>query len=490
MWKGDYISLHIKQLHFNIERMIEIFNNILEGIDNTVYALENTQIKIAKARSNLPSKWLHPHYKHSGISFGKEDVFGIRFNVAYYCTEHILIVGTTGGGKTSTIIKPTLHSWSTPIIASDIKGELSEEYIKCYSNNHQALPYIIFNPLDKNGYTFDVFGYVHSSNQNDVVPNITEIAYAIIPDTTTSNDPFWERSERNLLIGALLYYYDLGASFSQALVDILSKPITKLFSEIINDENEKALLYINPLINLDAKTLSNILMGFSSKLTLFASDDSIIHALSGHKGDKKCFDWSFAETHCIFLNIPEEKLQQWSSMLSLMFNQLLNSLARRPEQHTIAGSKNDQILVLLDEFPKLGKLNIVSNITTLRSKQVTFALCIQSLAQLDLIYGTDGRKIITDNCKYKALFNSFDPDTQEYMSRVVGEHEVKKYSETIVDNKCTSKTLTTQYEPLIRPYEFKNLSKLILVTPDGSFKIDKYPSHEKHKYPLYDLFRR
>ena len=70
------------------------------------------------------------------------------------------------------------------------------------------------------------------------------------------------------------------------------------------------------------------------------------------------------------------------------------------------GRKTNPILVLLDEFPLLGKMDVITNaLTTLRSKKVTFCLMLQSIAQLDAVYGQDTRKIIVDNCQYKAILN-------------------------------------------------------------------------------------
>lgn len=70
------------------------------------------------------------------------------------------------------------------------------------------------------------------------------------------------------------------------------------------------------------------------------------------------------------------------------------------------GRKTNPILVLLDEFPLLGKMDAITNaLTTLRSKKVTFCLMLQSIAQLDAVYGQDTRKIIVDNCQYKAILN-------------------------------------------------------------------------------------
>jgi len=125
----------------------------------------------------------------------------------------------------------------------------------------------------------------------------------------------------------------------------------------------------------------------------------------------------------VFLSIPEDKLEQWKPLLTLITNQFLKHFERRPEQTA------KPILFLLDEFPRLGKIeNIMTALTTLRSKKITIALIIQSLAQLDYLYGRDCRRVILDNCAYKAILGASDAEAQEYFSRLVGTHNVIQQS--------------------------------------------------------------
>lgn len=75
-----------------------------------------------------------------------------------------------------------------------------------------------------------------------------------------------------------------------------------------------------------------------------------------------------------------------------MLNQLINTLEARPAR-TYGKYELPPLLIMLDEFPRLGKIpDIQQGLSTLRSRGVTFALCIQSLAQLDEIYGENVRK--------------------------------------------------------------------------------------------------
>jgi len=83
------------------------------------------------------------------------------------------------------------------------------------------------------------------------------------------------------------------------------------------------------------------------------------------------------------------------------------------------------ILIILDEFPRLGTCHAIKNgLATLRSRGVTFALFVQNLSQLDERYGIDGRKDILGCCTYKVLLNVTEPDDQRYFSDLIGTDRV------------------------------------------------------------------
>jgi type IV secretion system protein VirD4 len=132
------------------------------------------------------------------------------------------------------------------------------------------------------------------------------------------------------------------------------------------------------------------------------------------------------------------------------------------------------VLLLLDEFPQLGKLDdIAGAFETLRSKNVTIAIFIQSLARLDETYGNNIRKIINDNCPYKALLSAGDADTQGYCSILVGDAKFPVRNVSANYGKCGeakgfSHSMGESWEPIIRPHEFANLPDIVLLHPEGN----------------------
>ena len=76
-----------------------------------------------------------------------------------------------------------------------------------------------------------------------------------------------------------------------------------------------------------------------------------------------------------------------------MYTQLIRYLERRPDKYSPEGADNIQALLLMDEFARFGKLPLIADaVSTLRNRNVNICIVIQSLAQLDKIYGRDDRK--------------------------------------------------------------------------------------------------
>lgn len=161
---------------------------------------------------------------------------------------------------------------------------------------------------------------------------------------------------------------------------------------------------------------------------VFATDSDIQSALSCSEDEEDCFNafsWesivSDAEAPNVFLSISQDRLEQWSGVLRVMITQLIRQLERRPEKYSLKGRSMKPLLLLLDEFPLLGNMEgIETTLTTLRSKNVTLNVVIQSMAQLDEVYGENKRKTLVDNCDYKVILRVTEPDTQEYLSRMIG----------------------------------------------------------------------
>lgn len=415
---------------------------------------------------------------------------------------HILVVGGAGSGKSSCIAMPTLETWNGTFFAIDIKGELTAHWDRIENKNRPAK---IFNLTTERGLfsTYDPF-YFLQHDEDNLVQNIREIAHSIIPLPTDTKEPFWIQSARHILTAVLLYGYknEKRKSFLACLYLILTKPIWELIDEIYESKIREAQLHITQLHGLKNSSDNKMLTGISAQLNndvmVFVTDPRILDELTPTEDTIK---WEDLETHNIFMRISEDKLGQWDSVISMMLTQMIRSLERRkdklhtPEGEPIILSAQGEVipptLLLLDEFPRLGKVDVIQNATaTLRSKGVTICLLMQSLTQLDLIYGKETRQIIVDNCPYKAILSVTDPENQRTFSDMIGDIRVATRSVGENQGAGTSRTddesgssescgasrgITETWEPVIRPHEFATLKDIVLMTPEGYCRVDKAP---------------
>lgn len=106
---------------------------------------------------------------------------------------NIIVVGGNGSGKSAGIAIPTLRTWKEAICATDVKGELSKCYEELFQKGTVTRPYIIFDPTQIGGPSYDPFWWLLQDSSDNLVSNIWEIALAIIPVLPSDNQPFGQK---------------------------------------------------------------------------------------------------------------------------------------------------------------------------------------------------------------------------------------------------------------------------------------------------------
>lgn len=470
---------------------------------------------------NPPSYMCHKNMGNSGFFFGKQKIG----NETVYLAKpedkdgHILLIGGAGSGKSSCVVIPTLETWGGTFFAIDIKGELSKNWPIVKEQHKCKYPVKYFDFTHEKGvktFRYDPFYLLRNGNQDDLVQNAREIAQAIIPIAPDAYEPFWSQAAQHILAAVILYVCglrgkdpDKSGTFNDAMTLIQSKPIWELIEKISKSDNEAAIMHINQFRGIECPEDNKMLVGISAELSnrvmVFATDNRIQSAFNQ---DIDMMKWEDLETHSIFMRIPEDKLGQWDGAITMMLTQLIRTLERRPDKYSDE-KKLPPLLLLLDEFPRLGKIDVIQNaVSTLRSKGVTICIVAQSLAQLDKIYGKESRRIIVDNCSYKAILNVSDSETQKILSDMVGSINISKrsfsdsgsesggksngssygevYSVSDGESHGMSRSLgfsfSVEREPIIFPFELATLSDILLLTPEGFCRVAKLP--------YYLFFRR
>lgn len=426
---------------------------------------------------------LSQHHGH-GIPFGTLDK--IPIGIAQGEEGNGVVIGGPSSGKSRYFAKSALKNFDGAICVTDVKGELSEYYKNLYEIGVVKRPYLIFDPTQDDSVGYDPFFWLSQDDPNNLVGNLWELAYALVPSTIYENDQFWTQSEQAMLFAALLYYHKLDTSFSDAILLILDSNVMVLCEEILNSDTplpkdiSRILKFALGLMAYnEIETVASIDRGLRNKLLTFACDAQINHAFRKKEKGSNCFSWDDLDEYNIFIRIPENRIEEWSGAVNLMYTQLIRHLERRPDKYTPEGAKNIQTLLLMDEFARFGKLQaITSAISTLRSKNVNICLIIQSLAQLDKVYGEYDRRIIFDRCSYQAILRVNDADTQNYISSLIGTRKMvtESMSENMtpfMDTTGFSRQLSETRELTVFPHELAILKDVLLLTPYGLFRLKK-----------------
>lgn len=397
---------------------------------------------------------------------------------------NIIVIGGNGSGKSSGIAKPTLRTWQSAICATDVKGELSDHYAELYCRKLATRPYIVFDPTQIGGPSYDPLWLLSHDGKDNLLNNVKEIAMTIAPVSAEDKQPFWAETEQGVLTAALLYYFKLGLSFSEIMCKILSSTMGELCTTLIQSGDVCLRMLLGEVAAMKPETLANIDRGLRNKIMLFATDPYISHVFRGQREGATCFNWSDLDHYNIFLRIPADKIEQWSGAINLIYTQLIRHLERRPEKYSAEGKENVQTLLLMDEFARFGKLEtITSAMATLRSKNVNICLVIQSLAQLDKIYGEYDRRIILDNCQYQAILRANDAETQKNLAELIGTHicrqrSVSEHEDDFGDTTGYSKQLSEIRELVVQPHELSTLDDVLLLTPYGFCRGKKFRPYD------------
>jgi len=422
----------------------------------------------------------------NGIFFGKDLIMPIESD--YFAA----VFGGTSSGKTSIIMKHTLfETWNKPFVAIDIKGDLCKEY-QTLENSRKASVLSFRDELEQ---TYDPLQHVREGCDEDKVSNIEEIVNALIELPVNTRDPFWIESERSLVTAGMLFFYNRGMDdFTAIMVTIATTPLNKLIQEIADSDDDEAKIFINHFITecydeksdtyfnvvaCETKMLVCIGQGITNKLKIF-SDPRIARVLAKSDNQVK---WTDLDDYNVFISVPEDRLSRYGGILSMIITQLVRAMERRPEMHTPEGQNQQKVLLALDEFARLGKMDIIADaVSTLRSKGITVLLVMQSLAQLDRIYGKDTRRIIMENMSYFAILRVTDTESQEYFSKLIGTSKVKRVSySTGVGGGTYSEQTSESHEPTVWSHKFRTLKDMIVLTPDDDnmSRVDKEFYHSK-----------
>jgi len=490
--KSGKIRKTKKEKHLELyDDSFENFNIINSNALNPALHVQNYM----REGNKIHEKFKLNLHEDSGFFFGMK---GNRYTYIGMPADeegNILITGLQGSGKTMAIVIPTMYSWKGFQIIVDVKGNLYRHWKSL--NGHTGKRILLFSPEMPVGCScyYDPYASLRHGGEDNVPGNARILALSLLPLLSGSKvDPTWIQTAQNFLTGAIIYYFNEGMSFAETMIAIQTSPISEVIDEIMNDENLATNIYMSKLKDVQEKVIANIGMELSN-LAALVLDPAILNVLSANENCDQ-LDWmdlnTATEPFDVILEFPEASLERWQPLMTLMINQLIKTLEKRPERTYKKGDEAPPILVMLDEFPRLGNIFAIKNgLSTLRSRGVRFALFIQNIAQIEEVYGSVTARVIMGICSYHVVLKVSDPPRQDYFSKLMGtvestQRSISKNFDPYNGNPTSfSSTITETREPIIQPHEFHLHDDVIVKTDKGYFRVEKIMLNKRENIGMF-----
>ncbi len=339
--------------------------------------------------------------------------------------EHVMAFAPTRSGKGVGLVVPTLLSWTGSAVIHDIKGE---NWILTSGWRSRFSHCLLFDPTNPNSARYNPLLEVRKG-EGEVrdVQNIADIL--VDPEGSLERRSHWEKTGHALLVGVILHVLYAEEEKTLARVaSFLSDP-SRTFEKTLglmkatNHLGTKASPKVHPVVAQVARELLNksenersgVLSTAMSFLSLYR-DPTIARVTSG------C-DWRIADLidaeHAVslYLVVPPSDISRTKPLIRLVLNQIGRRLTE--ELENAASPKRHKLLMMLDEFPALGRLDFFeSALAFMAGYGVRAYLIAQSLNQIEKAYGPNNS--ILDNCHVRVAFAANDERTAKRISDALG----------------------------------------------------------------------
>ncbi|NGM49292.1 conjugal transfer protein TraG [Caulobacter sp. 602-2] len=375
------------------------------------------------------SRWARlPEVERAGL-FKPAGVFLGRLQGRYLRhdgPEHVMAFAPTRSGKGVGLVVPTLLSWAGSCVVHDIKGEnwtLTAGWRARFSHC------LLFNPTDARSARYNPLLEVRKGP--DEVRDVQNIADILVdPEGALERRSHWEKTSHSLLVGAILHVLYAEEEKTLARVATFLSDPQRSFAHTLrrmmatNHLGTAEAPVVHPVVASAAREVLNksenersgVLSTAMSFLGLYR-DPTVAETTSA------C-DWRIADLVdapspvTLYLVIPPSDISRTKPLVRLVLNQIGRRLTERLEGDP-AKSRKHQLLMMLDEFPALGRLDFFETaLAFMAGYGIRAYLIAQSLNQISKAYGENNA--ILDNCHVRIAFSSNDERTAKRISDALG----------------------------------------------------------------------
>lgn len=418
---------------------------------------------------------------------------------------HSLIIGSTGSGKTQTIVLPTVESLAKrgeSMIITDPKGEIYEKTANMLKNRGYNVIVLNFRDSQK-GNAWNPLALPYSlykeGNKDKANELLDDLAMNILYDEKAQNqDPFWEKTSADYFTGLSLGLFE-DANEQQINLNSINLMSTVGEDKIGNttyikdyfsykDPASPAYINASSTIMAPSDTKNSILSVFKQKIKLFSSKENLSEMLSYSDFDMK--DIGRSKT-AVFIVIQDEK-KTYHSLVTIFVKQCYETLIDVAQES--GGKLKYRTNFILDEFANMPPLkDVTTMVTAARSRNIRFNFIIQNFSQLNQVYGKENADTIKGNCGNIIYLISSEIAALEEISKMCGEVKSKEKDKTASTPLITVSDLQRLKEGeiiILRTRKMPLKTKVVYDWKiDWGYKRDDatYPTREKKTISLFDI---
>ena len=351
--------------------------------------------------------------KHSNKEFFENKLFTQKTRMDIHgkiknVNLHTVVIGGSGAGKTRYYAKPNIMQCNTSYVVLDPKGEIIKSVGHMLEDEGYEIKVIDLIDMSKSlGY--NPFHYIQSDK--DVLKLITNLIRNTTPKGSSTNDPFWEKSETALLEALMLYLYHYAPEDEQNFTMVMEmlnyaevkededdyeSPLDELFKRLETiDSNSLALKQYKIYKQAAGKTAKSILISVGVRLAAFNLEE--LASLTRY--DEMELEQIGERKTALFAIIPDND-STFNFVIGMLYTQLFQMLYYQAD-FVHGGQLPVPVHFIMDEFANVALPDEFDKLlSTMRSRLIFVSIILQNLAQIKALY-KDTWESIMGNCDSK-----------------------------------------------------------------------------------------
>ena len=356
-------------------------------------------------------------------------------NPKYARNKNVLVIGGSGSGKTRFFVKPNLMQMHSSYVVTDPKGTIVLECGKMLEENGYEIK--ILNTINfKKSMKYNPFAYLKS--EKDILKLVQTIIANTKGEGEKAGEDFWVKAEKlyyTALIGYIYYEAPREEKNFKTLLDMIDasevreddesymNPIDRLFEALEKKRPTHFAVKQYKKYKLAAgKTAKSILISCGARLAPFDIEE--LRELMSE--DEMALDTIGDKKTALFVIISDTD-DTFNFVVSIMYSQLFNLLCDKADD-VYGGRLPVHVRFLLDEFANIGLIpKFEKLIATIRSREISASIILQSQSQLKAIY-KDHADTIIGNCDSTLFLGGKEKTTLKELSETLGKETIDLYN--------------------------------------------------------------